>query len=140
MEPDAERVELGERFAAAVELKPTCRWDSRPEDQRSPLQLAYTVVYDHHNWAVTGPLQGQVTLSAGETSEFQLELAALRTGMLFLPSLAVHATAASSSSAESSPISGETQHVTAARTVEVLPGKPRMPMKLSQAYMETYAV
>ncbi|BGP56856.1 hypothetical protein JCM8202v2_004489 [Rhodotorula sphaerocarpa] len=140
VEPDAERVELGERFAAAVELKPTCRWDSRPEDQRSPLQLAYTVVYDHHNWAVTGPLQGQVTLSAGETSEFQLELAALRTGMLFLPSLAVHATAASSSSAESSPISGETQHVTAARTVEVLPGKPRMPMKLSQAYMETYAV
>lgn len=140
MEPDAERVELGERFAAAVELKPTCRWDSRPEDQRSPLQLAYTVVYDHHDWAVTGPLQGQVTLSAGETSEFQLELAALRTGMLFLPSLEVHATAASSSSAESSPISSETQHVTAARTVEVLPGKPRMPMKLSQAYMETYAV
>ncbi|GAA5860671.1 hypothetical protein JCM3774_006246 [Rhodotorula dairenensis] len=138
VESARDRIELGESVEVTITIRPTFRWQPPRGGPRDVLKLAYDFIYNVHEWLVVGQVQGDFEAREGEQHTVQLSLVPLVPGALFLPSLAIQP--AAPNKADSVPITCETQHVTAAVTVEVLPVQHRTTFEIpSSSYAETFA-
>ncbi|KWU42169.1 hypothetical protein RHOSPDRAFT_36290 [Rhodotorula sp. JG-1b] len=120
IEPAVDRIELGQSVDVTITIRPTFRWRSSSGENGGTLKLAYSVTYNIHEWLVVGQVQGDFEAREGDEHSARLSLVPLVPGALFLPSLVVQP-AEPASTITTMPITCETQHVTAAVTVEVLP-------------------
>lgn len=138
--PAVDRIELGQSVDVTITIRPTFRWRSSSGENSEFLRLAYSVTYNLHEWLAVGQVQGDFEAREGEEHSARLSLVPLIPGALFLPSLVVQP-AGSASVITSMPVSCETQHVTAAITIEVLPVKHRTTFEIpsSSSYSEAYA-
>lgn len=135
-----DRIELGQSVDVTITIRPTFRWRSSSGENGGTLKLAYSVTYNIHEWLVVGQVQGDFEAREGDEHSARLSLVPLVPGALFLPSLVVQP-AEPASTITTMPITCETQHVTAAVTVEVLPVKHRATFEIpsSPSFAETYA-
>ena len=135
-----DRIELGQSVDVTITIRPTFRWRSSSGGNGDTLKLAYSVTYNIHEWLVVGQVQGDFEAREGEEHSSRLSLVPLIAGALFLPSLVIQP-AESASTPATPPVTCETQHITAAFTVEVIPVKHRTTFEIpsSPSFAETYA-
>ncbi|TKA56715.1 hypothetical protein B0A53_01910 [Rhodotorula sp. CCFEE 5036] len=140
IEPAMDRIELGQSVDVMITIRPTFRWRSSSGGNGDTLKLAYSVTYNIHEWLVVGQVQGDFEAREGDEHSSRLSLVPLVPGALFLPSLVIQP-AESASTPATPPVTCETQHITAAFTVEVLPVKHRTTFEIpsSPSFAETYA-
>ncbi|BGP50119.1 hypothetical protein JCM10450v2_006030 [Rhodotorula kratochvilovae] len=120
--PALSRVEVGQALPATLDIRPTFRWARGGLADGEEVRLAYSIVVAQGEWVVSGRARGEFVAQDGVALTIPLTLIPLRPSSLFLPSVSI--TALPSPSAPSgahSLIACETQHVTAAVAVEVLP-------------------
>ncbi|GAA5977541.1 hypothetical protein JCM10908_005008 [Rhodotorula pacifica] len=140
VEASEDRVDLGQTVDVTITIRPTFRWRPDPHEGRESLKLAYSVIYNMQEWLVAGQVQGDFEAREGQEHALQLSLVPLVPGALFLPSLAIQPT--EPPTPNSAPITCETQHVTAAAAIEVLPVQHHTTFEIpssSSSYAETYA-
>ncbi|BGP01777.1 hypothetical protein NBRC10513v2_005416 [Rhodotorula toruloides] len=117
--PALSRTEVGQLVPATLTIRPSFRWSRTPVSNTSPIRLAYSVVANASEWIISGRAKGEWVAQDGEEIVVQLGLVPLRAAAIFLPSVVVQPVQDGSASHEL--VSCETQHVTAATAVEVLP-------------------
>lgn len=139
IETDRQRVELGQPIVATVSIRPTFRWTPGPDVEPARPRLSYSIVHSQHDWIVAGPTRGTFEPQEDVGETFEISLLPLRHGTLFLPSLAIQALPEDDGVSTAS-FSCETQPVTAATTVEVLPVHHRTTFELSAMPSEAYFV
>ncbi|GAA5886852.1 hypothetical protein JCM6882_005915 [Rhodosporidiobolus microsporus] len=117
IEPAVSRAEVGQPVPATMFIRTSFQWcRTLPAE---PPRLSYDVISDANDWLVSGQARGDFAARDDGELSFPLTFIPLSTAALFLPSVAIQPLAASSGSGAF--ISCETQHVTAATAVEVLP-------------------
>lgn len=109
---------MGQLVPATLSIRPLFRW-SRTPASTTPLRLAYAVVANSGEWIISGRAKGEWVAQDGDEMVVDLGLVPLRAAAVFLPSVVVQPV--QDGSAPHELVSCETQHVTAATAVEVLP-------------------
>ncbi|BGP09807.1 hypothetical protein JCM10049v2_005681 [Rhodotorula toruloides] len=117
--PALSRTEVGQLVPATLTIRPSFRWSRTLASTAAPIRLAYSVVANSSEWIISGRAKGEWVAQDGEEVVVQLGLVPLRAAAIFLPSVVVQPVQDGSRSHEL--VSCETQHVTAATAVEVLP-------------------
>ncbi|GAA5971043.1 hypothetical protein JCM21900_002788 [Sporobolomyces salmonicolor] len=128
--PSLLRTELGQPVPATITIRSTFKWfrggpqqegegDAGSGGEPVRLRLGYTVVAGSQEWVVSGRTRGEFEAEESVPLSIPLTLVPLKAAALFLPSVVITPIPSSSSSVVAA--SCETQHVTAATTVEVLP-------------------
>ncbi|KPV71634.1 uncharacterized protein RHOBADRAFT_56475 [Rhodotorula graminis WP1] len=119
--PAVSRVEVGQAIPATLTIQPTFHW-SRAElgeaDERE-IRLVWSVVANPGEWVVGGQARGEFVAQDGQLLSIPFTLIPLRPSSLFLPSISI--TPLASPGAAPQLVACETQHLTAAVAVEVLP-------------------
>ncbi|GEM10221.1 transmembrane protein [Rhodotorula toruloides] len=115
--PALSRTEVGQLVPATLTIRPTFRWSRTPVSTAAPIRLAYSVVANASEWIISGRAKDEWIAQVGEEVVVQLGLVPLRAAALFVPSVVVQPVQDGTREL----ISCETQHVTAATAVEVLP-------------------
>ncbi|GAA5990656.1 hypothetical protein JCM11641_001264 [Rhodosporidiobolus odoratus] len=116
-EPVKLRIEIGQPLQAILAIRSSFRWCQEGARLPSMQDLSYEVMVEGEEWLVSGSSRGSFLAKEGNEVSLSLVLVPLRSGALFLPSVAVQA----APRAASRYVSCETQHITAATCVEVLP-------------------
>ncbi|GAA5838645.1 hypothetical protein JCM11251_003252 [Rhodosporidiobolus azoricus] len=117
MEPAVNCVEVGQPVPVTMYIRCSFRW--RRKIEAFPIRLAYQVISDAREWAVSGQARGEFIAKEDEELAILLTFVPLEPAALFLPSVAI--TPVASSASTHGFVSCETQYVTAAQAVEVLP-------------------
>ncbi|GAA5999266.1 transport protein particle complex II subunit TRS130 [Rhodotorula paludigena] len=128
IQPALSRTEVGQAIPATLTIRSVFRW--RRDASEEPVRLRYAVVANTGEWVVSGRAKREFVADDDVELSVPLVLVPLRPTALFLPSVAIH-TVRSARSGVSSQITCETQHVTAATTVEVLPITHRTTFEIS---------
>ncbi|GAA5867425.1 hypothetical protein JCM8547_007499 [Rhodosporidiobolus lusitaniae] len=110
------RAEVGQAIPATLFLRSSFRWSRSSGSTARTVRLAYTVMAEASEWIVSGQARGEFLAQDDEELSIPLTLIPLRPSALFLPSIAIQPLASSNVF-----VTCETQHVTAATCVEVLP-------------------
>ncbi|BGP18137.1 hypothetical protein JCM10213v2_006192 [Rhodosporidiobolus nylandii] len=113
IEPAIAQAEVGQQVQATLFIRSSFRW-RRGATTEGPVRLAYTVTPNAGEWIVSGKAKGEYVAQNDTELSIPLTFVPLRPAALFLPSVAIQPLS-------NELISCETQHVTAATCVEVLP-------------------
>ncbi|GAA6031407.1 hypothetical protein JCM8097_005646 [Rhodosporidiobolus ruineniae] len=128
--PAITRVEVGQAVPVTLSIRSSFRWRRQPQlssaqaggEGKEEIRLQYEVVANAQEWIVSGQAKGEFAAQETDDLTLPLLLIPLVPSTLFLPSIAIQP---SSSSSHKEYLTCETQHVTAAVGVEVLPIRHR---------------
>ncbi|GAA5906420.1 hypothetical protein JCM8208_004655 [Rhodotorula glutinis] len=119
--PAVSRVEVGQAIPATLTIQPTFHWSRAElgESHERDIKLVWTVVANQGEWVVGGQARGEFVAQDDQLISIPLTLIPLRPSSLFLPSISIGPLSSPGTAPQL--VACETQHLTAAVAVEVLP-------------------